>query len=60
MKLRQKVTLVLVAACLIFSCSALIQGRFDSAALGVFVSACALITNFRIWPAMPLWRSRKD
>ena len=46
MKLRQTVALVLVAACLIFSGLALIQGEFGSAALGVFVSACALITNF--------------
>lgn len=46
MKLLQKVALVLVAACLIFSGLALIQGEFGSAALGVFVSACALITNF--------------
>jgi hypothetical protein len=46
MKLRQIAVLVLVAACLIFACLALAQGRFESAAVGVFVSACALITNF--------------
>jgi hypothetical protein len=46
MKLRQIVALVLVAACLIFSGLALIHGEFGSAALGVFVSSCALITNF--------------
>lgn len=46
MKLFQKVALVLVAACLILSGLALVQGEFGSAALGVFVSACALITSF--------------
>jgi hypothetical protein len=46
MKLLQIIALVLSAACLIFSGLALIQGEFGSAALGVFVSACALITNF--------------
>ena len=59
MKLRQRVTLVLVAACLVFSVLALIRGDFQSAALGVFVSACALITNFRIWPTQPLRRRIK-
>jgi len=46
MKLLQIIALVLSAACLIFSGSALIQGELGSAALGVFVAACALITNF--------------
>ena len=46
MKLLQIVALVLSAVCLILACLALVQGRFESAALGVFVSACALITNF--------------
>jgi hypothetical protein len=46
MKLLQIIALVLSAACLIFSGFALVQGEFGSAALGVFVSACALITNF--------------
>ena len=46
MKLLQIVALMLSAACLVFSAVALVQGRFDTAALGVFVSACALITNF--------------
>jgi hypothetical protein len=59
MKLYQKVVLVLVAACLVFSGVALVQGRFDSAATGVFVSACALITNFRIWPTKLFWLHRK-
>ncbi len=52
MKLRQKALLVLVAVCLILSGRALVQGRADSAALGAFVSACALITLILgIWPA---------
>lgn len=46
MTLLQKVALVFVAACLAFSGVALIQGEFSSAALGVFVSACALFTSF--------------
>jgi hypothetical protein len=58
MKLHQKVVLVLVAACLIFSGLGLIRGDFQSAALGVFVSGCALITNFRMWPSKPLGREK--
>ena len=46
MKWLQKVALVFVVACLVFSGMALIQGEIGSAALGVFISACALITNF--------------
>lgn len=46
MKLLQIIALVLSAACLIFSGFALVQGEFGSAALGVFVAACALVTNF--------------
>ncbi len=59
MKLRQKIVLVLVAACLILSGMALIQGEIHDAALGVFVSACALLTNGMLWPIKPLWRRRK-
>jgi uncharacterized membrane protein len=60
MKLRQIIVLVLVAACLIFSGLGLVRGDFQSAALGVFVSAVALITNFRIWPTKPLGRRRQE
>jgi len=56
----RNVAVVLVAACLILSGIALIQGEFLSAALGVFVSACALVTNFRMWPTKPLERHGKD
>lgn len=60
MKLLQKVLLVLVAACLIVSGVALVQGRFGSAALGLFVSACALTTLLLgIRPTKPFWRHRK-
>jgi hypothetical protein len=45
-ELFQKVALMLAAACLILSGVALFQGEFGSAALGVLVSACALITSF--------------
>lgn len=58
MKLHQKVVLVLVAACLFFSALGLVRGDFQSAALGVFVSACALLTN-GMWPTKWLWRRGK-
>jgi uncharacterized membrane protein YgaE (UPF0421/DUF939 family) len=60
MNLLQKATLVVVAAALTMSGLALIQGEFSDAAVGVFVSACALFTNFRMWPPKPQWRRRKD
>jgi hypothetical protein len=59
MKLRQKVVLVLVTACLILGGLALIQGEFHAAALGVFVSFCALLTNGMLSRNKPLWRRRK-
>jgi hypothetical protein len=59
MKLRQKVVLVLVATCLILAGLALIQGELHAAALGVFVSFCALLTNGILSRNKPLWRRRK-
>jgi hypothetical protein len=59
MKLRQKVVLALVTVCLILSGLALIQGNFHAAALGVFVSFCALLTNGILLRNKPLWRRRK-
>jgi len=58
MKLRQKIVLMLVAACFFFAGLGLIRGDFKSAALGVFVSACALLTN-GLWPTKPPWRRMK-
>jgi hypothetical protein len=55
MKLRQKVALVGAVAVLIVSGVSLIRGEFHDAALGVFVAACALFTNFDMWPIKPLW-----
>jgi hypothetical protein len=60
MTLFQKVVVVLVAGALVMSGIALIRGDIHSAALGVFVSAVALITNFGLWPTKPLWRRRKS
>jgi hypothetical protein len=60
MNLLQKVALVVVAAALTMSGLALIQGEIYDAAVGVFVSACALLTNFRMWPPKPLWGRRKN
>lgn len=57
--LLQKIALVLAAVALTMSGLALIRGEFHDAALGVFVSAVALMTNFRNWPAKPLWRHRR-
>lgn len=59
MKLLQKVALVGAAATLILSGMALIRGEFHDAAVGVFLAACVLITNFRLWPTKPLWRAGK-
>jgi hypothetical protein len=59
MNLRQKVALVFVAAALILSGLALVRGELHDAALGVFVSACALFTNFDMWPTKALWRRKK-
>jgi hypothetical protein len=59
MKLRQKVALVFVTVALILSGLALIRGEFHDAALGVFVSVCALFTNFNLWPTKALWRRKK-
>jgi hypothetical protein len=59
MKLLQKIALVVAVAALVMSGLALIRGEFHDAALGVFVSAVALITNFRNWPTKPLWRHRR-
>jgi hypothetical protein len=60
MTLLQKIALLLAVVALIMSALALIQGEFRDAALGVFVSAVALATNFRNWPTKPLWRHRKS
>jgi len=59
MKLLQKVALVAAAVTLILSVMSLIQGEFHDAAVGVFVSACALVTS-GMWPTKLLWGRRKD
>lgn len=55
MKLLHKVALVAAAVTLILSVMSLVRGEFHDAALGVFVAACALFTNFDMWPIKPLW-----
>jgi hypothetical protein len=60
MKLLQKVALVAAAIVLILSVIALIRGEFRDAAIGVFVSACALVTSGILGPTKPLWKRRED
>ena len=59
MTLRQKIALVAAAIVLILSAIALIQGEVHSAALGVFVAACALFSNGMLGSTKLLWRRGK-
>jgi hypothetical protein len=59
MKLLQKVAVVAAVVVLILSVIALIQGEVHDTAVGVFVSACALLTSGLLWPAKPRERGRK-
>lgn len=60
MNLRQKVALVVAAVVLVLSGVALMEGEFEWAALGVFLSVSSVVMNFWVGPSKPLWRSRKD
>jgi hypothetical protein len=58
MNWRQKIALLLGGVVLVVSGAALMNGEFGAAALGVFLSASALVSNFRIWPSKSRWKRK--